>query len=842
MRIDYFCYLSQSILGFIILLVASNSAAQVLEEVIVTAQKREQSIQNVGISITSFTGDQIKALGFKDSIDITRLTPGIHSGGASAGQKTLFTIRGVTQNDFTDSVESPVAVYIDEGYIAAPQGQVFGLLDIDRVEVAKGPQSSLFGRNATGGVIRYITRKPTFDFEAFADLSYGSYNQVKFEGAVSGPLSDAIAGRVAVLYNRHDEILDNNITDDDAPVHPVLGPLAGSTGGGDDMWDDDTLGIRGHLLFTPRANMEVLFTASYGRTEVASAAYQARATLPIVLDNNGNGVFEPWLGEQHVNTIENPRTNSCEAVTPAGGCVAVLGVDGELRPTDITFAPGFAAPEDGLRPALPNGQFGDFFGYIDADGPDLDTRGDFAFGDLDEFETLGFSGQLTWDLSDTVRFTGVADYKNVDRISFLDVDASPTPQSFFHGEAETDQFSLELRLNGELDRVRWVAGFYYLLIDNKTTNGLGAPPMSPLMGDAIQATPTVVEFVPFAGTEGNGIIDLETNSYSVFGQLEFDITDKLTFIGGLRTVWENKNYSLLSGGFLNLSDSAIETETLLFPLAVESATFGNTFNDDHKETIWGGKAQFDYHLTDDILLYAGVNRGVKAFGYNAQLQDGSPRLPPDEIRYDNEVLFSYEGGFKASLFGGTTRLNGAIYFYDYDSYQAFLFTTSSGVVVNNDAKTIGGEIELITSPMAGLDLLFSAAAFDATVTNLQVARGVSRDVDPAYAPEVQFAGIARYEWPAFGGRLAIQGDFTYSDSFFYNLRNFDSQEYDDYVFGNARISYLSRDDRWQASFFVENIGDERYGVMGFDLSTVCGCDQDYRGKPRWFGVNVRYNF
>jgi outer membrane receptor protein involved in Fe transport len=124
-------------------------AQGVLEEVVVSAQKREQNIQDVGISMSAFTGDQLKALGVEESFDIAAFTPGVHISGNLAGQNTQFTIRGVTQNDFNDIVEAPNAVYLDEGYIAVAQAQTFGVYDIDRVEVLKGPQGTLFGRNAT---------------------------------------------------------------------------------------------------------------------------------------------------------------------------------------------------------------------------------------------------------------------------------------------------------------------------------------------------------------------------------------------------------------------------------------------------------------------------------------------------------------------------------------------------------------------------------------------------------------------------------------------------------------------------------------------------------------------
>lgn len=167
--------------------VTQNTLAQsgILEEITVTAQKREQSIQDVGITITAFSGEQIRELGFEDSFDVARMTPGVHISGNNGGQKTLFTIRGVTQNDFNDQTEAPVAVYVDEGYVGFGQGQVFGLFDLNRVEILKGPQGTLFGRNATGGLVHYVTRQPTETVEGCAGVLCGSHDQVRLEGAIA---------------------------------------------------------------------------------------------------------------------------------------------------------------------------------------------------------------------------------------------------------------------------------------------------------------------------------------------------------------------------------------------------------------------------------------------------------------------------------------------------------------------------------------------------------------------------------------------------------------------------------------------------------------------------------
>lgn len=141
-----------------------------MEKIVVTAQKRIESVQTVGIAITAFNGDQLEQLGVENSTDIAKFTPGVSLSGSFAGQQQQFSIRGVTQNDFNDHVESPNAVYIDEGYVAMQQGQIFSTFDLERVEVLKGPQGTLFGRNSTGGLVSFISRKPTEDLEGYLDL------------------------------------------------------------------------------------------------------------------------------------------------------------------------------------------------------------------------------------------------------------------------------------------------------------------------------------------------------------------------------------------------------------------------------------------------------------------------------------------------------------------------------------------------------------------------------------------------------------------------------------------------------------------------------------------------
>ena len=186
-------------------------AQSVLEEVVVVAQKREQNLQDVPIAINAFTGRQMNALGVSESFDIAAFSPGVHISGNLAGQNTQFSIRGVTQNDFNDIIEAPNAVYLDEGYIAVAQAQTFAVFDVDRVEILKGPQGTLFGRNATGGLVHFISNAPSFDgVEGYVDVEFGQFdvpnnaNRTVVEAAIGGPLTDTFAARAAIRYSDQD--------------------------------------------------------------------------------------------------------------------------------------------------------------------------------------------------------------------------------------------------------------------------------------------------------------------------------------------------------------------------------------------------------------------------------------------------------------------------------------------------------------------------------------------------------------------------------------------------------------------------------------------------------------
>jgi len=344
---------------------AVMAQGSVLEEIVVTAQKREENLQDVGIAVSAYTGDQLRALGVKESFDVALITPGVHTGGALAGQNSQFTIRGVVQNDFNDIVEAPNAVYIDEGYVANSNAQTFATLDIARVEVLKGPQGTLFGRNATGGLVHYITRKPSFDeAEGFIDIEYGQYDEpsgryidsqgnrqkadidtaysTRVEAAFGGPITENFAARVAVLYNERDPYLYNIWPEGEFGLGSIGASDSNSPGpgAGADMGDDESKAARGTFLWQASDELEFMLSLSWGETDVATGPYQSAPTRPVF--NN--------IGE-HVNTV------------PAAT---------------------------------------DAFGYRDPDGEDNLTAGDFAFRNHGSTESKSANFQIDWDLGETM--------------------------------------------------------------------------------------------------------------------------------------------------------------------------------------------------------------------------------------------------------------------------------------------------------------------------------------------------------------------------------------------------------------------------------------------------------
>jgi len=742
-----------------LMLAPMATRAAVLEEVVVTAQKREQSLQDVGIAVTALDGEQMRQLGFANAQQVTAMAPGVSTVQTNGEANYTIAIRGASNSDFTTNQESPVSLYIDEVYVSQSSGSGFMLFDMERVEILRGPQGTLFGRNATGGLAHFVTKKPTQDFEGYGQFTVGRFEQFRFEGAVSGGLTDSLSGRLSVATHHNEGYVDNRLLDED-------------------LNNANDYAVRGQVLFEPTADISLLVNA--------------RASLSQI------------------------RTGFFENVSSSNGV---------------------------LTPNVPN-----FNGYIDTDGDvyagDYDR---FGFNDL---ETYGFTGTLKWNLG-FAELTSITDYQSVERDYQEDSDASPLPDFNFYLTTDSQQYSQELRLNGDAEDFRWVGGFYYLDINTEDSNGAEIPLSFAGLPNSITPSGN------FTGIDNPYVQD--KRSWSLFGQVEYDLNQQLTAIAGIRYINEKVDFrynsnqvvfrndgSTKRGGNPNLVSTGVISDLLGAPVAGGNLLpffgFPETITDTYDEGLWSAKVELDWRPSDDALYYVSWNRGVKGGGFNAPLQFFvvTP-LEFDSFSFEEEKLDAFEVGAKLTALDGRARINAAVYYNDYENYQAFRIEGLSTTLVDSDAESYGGELEIQLSLDEHWDFMLGVAYND-TDLEIPLAAGGTLESTPVQTPRWNLNGLLRYQRPLFAGTAALQADFQYRSEVYFALTKSPAVTEDGYTLTNLRASWTSPTGQWEGAVFVQNLTNEEYLVTTFDLSADLGMTEQYYGRPRWWGASIAYRF
>ena len=794
---------------------AATAADSYGGEILVTANRREQDIQDVGVVVNQFSGEDLLKKGVNDTADIAQLVPGVYVAGAYGGQSQQFNIRGVTQSDYLDTIENPVAFYIDDVYITSAQGQTMALFDIDRLEILKGPQGTLFGRNATGGLVHTIVSKPELDeIGGHMNVSYGRFNEVNAEAALNFPLGDKVALRVAGLYSRLDDYWKNLYPAGSPGSNPILsfdGPGGNSVGAvvtpnGQDLGGDETYGVRGQLLFEPTDALTIRLTGSYSKSKMSISPYTQEATIAIV-DAQGR-----VIGEERVAPDETRLAIGPGGANYTGPTVLVPVVNGIFQ-----------------RPVAG----GDFYGYIPLDPKKLQLSEDFALSDLNHVDGQVYAAHIDYDFGGAT-LSSVTAYQKYGKETYLG-DGTPANVLGFAAMSDTEAWSQELRLSGESDRLRWQVGTFYL--DNKVDllQGILEPTGSALanLGTVFTGNPLLVEFGGDLVTD----VTFASKSISFFGQAEYDIADRVTLILGGRYIHEKQDYTYRHFTAVNFDNYQVEGDIVAAP------AYQPDYDNSRKFNLWAGKAQLEFRPSDNWLLYFGVNRGVKAGNYNAPFTfSPADTVPSSALAYKPEVLLSYEGGFKFS--DGPFLLNAAAFYYDYSNFQAFVFTTASGLVRNVDSKVYGVDVEAGYWLTDTLRIGGTFAYSHAKIPDFEIAPGIFRDVRPPYSPRTQAAATLDYEVPSqvFGGSLSFNATVSYASAIYHNIRNFDAQRFAPRTLVNLSATWKDMDSGLSVSVFGKNVFDERYGQIGFDNTVIFGGQNVSYGKPASYGVTLGYNF
>jgi iron complex outermembrane recepter protein len=339
--------------------------------------------------------------------------------------------------------------------------------------------------------------------------------------------------------------------------------------------------------------------------------------------------------------------------------------------------------------------------------------------------------------------------------------------------------------------------------------------------------------------------DLLTKSYAAFGQVEYRFTDLIGLTVGARFTSDKKDYDFSWFPFEYFPQNAADPVRLLTRTTVFSL---QDFHNSRSDDLWSGKAQLDFHVSQDMLAYVSYNRGVKGGGFNAPL---FPFTINDlnTLTFKPETLTSYEVGFKSEFLDHRLRWNGAAYYYDYKDYQALIYTLGlEQLIVNADATHKGAETELEWAPTAAWRFGAGLAYVDAVVKNVAgrccTAAGapIVGDFTPGNAPRWTANAMARYTFPFWNGHMALQVDGNYLTRFWFNLSDLPVVEQPAFGLANARVDYSPQGDKLQIGMSIENLANKHYGVMGFDNTSINGLAQVYPGMPRWFKVHLNYRF
>lgn len=761
---------------------AASAPNGALEEIIVTAQKRAQNSQDVGIAISAETGADLQKLGAVTATDITRSMPAVVLTQPNGPSSFTLSIRGITQNDFADHQESPAAIYVDDVYVSQMAGLAFSLFDIDRVEVLRGPQGTLFGRNATSGLAHFLSNRPTDKEEGYVDVTAGAHNLFRVEGAISGPITNGVDGRVAFQSNHYD------------PLFHHFG-----VAGGQDSENGNDWALRGQLLFKFGDSSELLLLGRLAKDDVKAGAWEVRSAYSI---GNGTDVYLP------------PNQDIGYGPGNHGPC---------SNGTNTTPCSGY--PSSG-----PFSTYGNFQGFatIQTSGLTAKYTQDLGFARL---TAIGDYQKLTKNYAEDSDATPLTWFQffNGSKVN------QESAEVRLNGGNDTLNWTTglyALRIKGDYYE-GWNGNFNFQANEFASpANPGGAYPFATVPG-ADGGVPQTLS--PY---------DLLTNSEAVYAQGEYRLTDLIGFTVGGRYTYDKKDYhynwypqELFPQ---NPVGSQIQRLTPIAGLSLYQ--YGNRLKTD----LWSGKAEMDLHWSRDLLTYLSFNRGVKGGGFNAPLFANTISSPAllAALEIKPEKLNSYEVGVKSEWLDHRLRFNAAAYYYDYQDAQVLTYLFAVAQLIRNaPAKNKGTEFELEYAPTDRLRLGFGAAYVDAVIENIDARGiGVAGSFTPSNAPRWEGNAMIRYTWPMFAGHLSAQVDGNYLSKFYFGVADEPDTLQGAYGLANARLNYLTQSERLEVGASLENLANKHYATMGFDNTGVNNLEQTYPGMPRWLKVHLHYKF
>ncbi len=716
-----------------------------LEEIIVTAERRDSTLQKTAQAISAISSDSLERSGVINAGGLAQLVPGVDVN--QGGGFSQIRIRGVGGGVVNNFGEPGVAYNIAGVYLAQPYAGNAAYHDLQRVEVLKGPQGTLYGRNSTAGAINIIPNKPKLgEFGGELSATLGNYDHVEVQGVLNVPLGSSIAGRVSVSKLDHDGYFTNGQS------------------------DADITSVRGQLLIEPSDGFSVLFYADYFKENGKGPG--DTPLFPGTSFGTG-GAIAPGATGRYLNP-NNPWQN--------------------LSP-NFAYSSGLPAPNDVSRPYA---------------NPSINHK------------QLILSAEINADL-------GFANLTVIPALVTTKVDdllANYGYNSFVFTDAK--QTSLETRLSSQPGGpLQWVLGAYIYDQNNNSTQSF---------------------FQRGRGFITLGTPKLDTNSFAVFGQATYSLTDDLRVTGGLRYTEEKKviegatvapgvpaflcpNYIVATGSGLSVTDRC---------------SVANVGNLKFNATNW--KAGLEYDVNDTSLLYANISTGFRAGGFN-------PGAPPNT--FPPEELTAYEIGSKNEFMGGRLRLNVSGFYWDYAVESSPVLGPINPVglafiVIPASSHVYGVEMEaaakISRNDTLSVNLLYQKAEYDKYSTlaipfiglPASVFDGTRRSQSPTWSGNVGYEHVFNL---ASGATVTANADMHFESKSILALQLPQPIGYSrgGFATGNLALTYRSPEDNYSIGAFVNNVTD-KFVPTSVLQSTTTGNVFQQSQPPRTYGVRASVKF
>ncbi len=881
---------------------AQATGGDELQEIVVTARRREENIQKVPISISAVSGESLADHHITDATDLSKIIPSLVTAQTSRDEEG-YTLRGSTNNGVTNNgSQYSVQPYIND--VPYPEGDGAGpgrYFDIQTVEVDKGPQGTLFGRNATGGAVRVITNKPTNDFEGNLSFQYGSFNDEDVQGMINLPIiKDKVLLRIAGERETRDGFTKN--LGDPGQFFGQPGKTLGSPGhdfDNRDYWSERvSLTVRPNEDFENITVFDSYYSDNNGPSEIIQGYNPGHVLSPLTFGNttygfvhfnlvfaspistnvfgNANQSAVAAAGTVVLSILENcHNTPNCGPQNnynnnPTLAAIAKYGIG--IYPLSLASTqpnnPIFAAA--GLTSHAQLGVL-DALALSKAAGPRAQYSG---VNPIDKNWSMGVSNTSTWDVNDDLTIKNIFGYRQLQNLTRLDQggDILPVLSNYTLTGPTVDysQYTEEFQLQGKAlhEKLNWIAGAFGLFGHRNGFQETQFGELQALNGEA--------NTVDSAG--GVNQVNIPDNySEALFGQGTYDLAglsswlDGFKFTGGYRWTWDRRRVvtSQVNPSSATCGDPTFGVNTDVCPATIEV---------DSQAPSW--EADVDYQVTDSSLVYVKGRRGYRAGGANP-LGHGANACPntqygvecgggaifsyPDFFTFKPEIVKDVEVGAKAdwNLLGMKGRTNVALYHDDIQNKQANESfqeinpnpAANSGYTVDaivNAASATDEGIEFDTTiiPTSGLNVTLSWAYNKAAYNNFIFVGGpngtttIAQEPYP-FTPLNSFVVDARYHLPL----PDTYGDFSVAANDSYRTHQSLSVSPDPF---GTQLAYnlvdLHMD--WSdvmnrpidASFSVSNLTDTLYKIGGYPVYDTLGMTSLFYGEPRTFSFRVKWHW